>query len=85
MDKVEKQNSPSGNNTSLYLGHKTKQPDDDSSVKPCWQLLKVWKALVIVLTPLVLLPIPLLWQERVRIIPLYSICKHLCAKVISMF
>ena len=32
---------------------------------PCKQILTVWKTLVVILTPIVLLPIPILWPERV--------------------
>ena len=85
MDEVEKQNPPSENNTPLYPGHKTNHPGENSSMNPRWQLLKVWKALVIVLTPLVLLPIPLLWREKVKFTPINSICKHLNHTVLKLF
>ena len=88
MDEVEKQNPPSENNTPLYPGHKTNHPGENSSMNPRWQLLKVWKALVIVLTPLVLLPIPLLWREKVKFTPNQfnlQTPQPYCAKVIPMF
>ena len=37
-----------------------------SSLNIFKQILKVWRTLVILLTPLVLLPIPLVWTEKVR-------------------
>ena len=37
-----------------------------SSVNIFKQILKVWRTLVILSTPLVLLPIPLVWTEKVR-------------------
>ena len=37
-----------------------------SSVNIFKQILKIWTTLVILLTPLVLLPIPLVWTEKVR-------------------
>ena len=66
MDEVEKQDSTSENNMPVYPGQEAEQPQGNNSMNPCWQLLKVWKTLVIVLTPLVLLPIPLVWPEKVR-------------------
>ena len=37
----------------------------NTNMHPCKQLLLVWKELVIILTPIVLLPIPILWPDGV--------------------
>ena len=41
------------------------QGNEGKSMNPCRQILKIWKTLVVLLTPIVLLPIPLVWPDKV--------------------
>ena len=62
MDRREK---PDSSDESLipeereYYGNKYEDP--------CSQIFQVWKTLVIVLVPIVLLPIPVIWPEKVEL------------------
>ena len=38
-----------------------RMPDEN----PLKQILKVWKTLIIILTPIILLPLPILWPTKV--------------------
>ena len=45
-----------------------KDSGDDNRIpgeNPCKQILKVWKTLIIILTPIILLPLPILWPGKV--------------------
>ena len=54
-------------NNSVVLRDATRDETDldNMNMHPCKQLLLVWKELVIILTPIVLLPIPILWPDGV--------------------
>ena len=47
------------------LENQTRRENADKQMSAHRQLLKVWRSLVIILTPIVLLPIPILWTEKV--------------------
>ena len=43
----------------------TDRDNRDTNMHPCQQLLLVWKTLFIILTPIILLIIPILWSDKV--------------------
>ena len=43
-------------------GEENRNPGENA----CQQILKVWKTLIIILTPIILLPLPILWPGKVR-------------------
>ena len=45
----------------IQSGEDNKNPGEH----PCKQILKVWKSLIIILTPIILLPLPILWPGKV--------------------
>ena len=50
---------------SIELRDATRDETETDNMHPCKQLLLVWKELVVILTPIVLLPIPILWPDGV--------------------
>ena len=50
---------------SVELRDATRDETKTDNMHPCKQLLLVWKELVVILTPIVLLPIPILWPDGV--------------------
>ena len=52
---------------SIELRDATRDETETDNMHPCKQLLLVWKELVVILTPNVLLPIPILWPDGVSI------------------
>ena len=47
--------------SNIQSGEDNKNPAEH----PCKQILKVWKSLIIILTPIILLPLPILWPGKV--------------------